>query len=166
MAVCAPRAELSSYDGDPRTLKAQVFAISVNQSRGSDKRGVHSNPEWPQNGSHFSLDWRRTWQPTTAFLPGESHGQKSPSGYSPWGHKESDTTECLTLTFSFLWTWVHDEESRRTSRMSKFMWVQGKQTPRRKMEGCIPRKRDVVQKFSQDHMDIWDSSLFKGRNPL
>ena len=33
MAVCAPRAELSSYDGDPRTLKAQVFAIRSNQSR-------------------------------------------------------------------------------------------------------------------------------------
>ena len=27
------------------------------------------------------------------FLPGESHGQKSLVGYSPWGHKESDTTE-------------------------------------------------------------------------
>ena len=32
-------------------------------------------------------------QPTPVFLPGESHGQKSLAGYSPWGHKESDT-EC------------------------------------------------------------------------
>ena len=30
---------------------------------------------------------------TTHSLPGESHGQRSPGGYSPWGHKESDMTE-------------------------------------------------------------------------
>ena len=40
---------------------------------------------------------RRKWQPTPVFLPGESHGQRSLAGYSPWGHKESDTTEQLTL---------------------------------------------------------------------
>ena len=32
-------------------------------------------------------------QPTPVFLPGESHGQRSLEGYSPWGHKELDTTE-------------------------------------------------------------------------
>ena len=31
--------------------------------------------------------WRRRWQPTPVFLPGESQGQKSLVGYSPWGHK-------------------------------------------------------------------------------
>ena len=31
------------------------------------------------------------------FLPGEPHGQRSPASYSPWGHKESDTVEQLTL---------------------------------------------------------------------
>ena len=31
--------------------------------------------------------------PTPVFLPGESRGQRSLAGYSPWGHKESDTTE-------------------------------------------------------------------------
>ena len=30
---------------------------------------------------------RRGWQPTPVFLPGESHGQRSPAGYSPWDHK-------------------------------------------------------------------------------
>ena len=33
------------------------------------------------------------------FLPGESHGQKSLVGYSPWGRKESDMTEQLTHTY-------------------------------------------------------------------
>ena len=37
--------------------------------------------------------WRRAWQPTPVFLPGESHGQRSLVGYSPWGPKESDATE-------------------------------------------------------------------------
>ena len=37
--------------------------------------------------------WRRAWQSTPVFFPGESHGQRSLVGYSPWGHKESDTTE-------------------------------------------------------------------------
>ena len=36
--------------------------------------------------------WRREWQPTPVFLPREFHGQRSLVGYSPWGHKESDTT--------------------------------------------------------------------------
>ena len=36
--------------------------------------------------------WRRKWQPTPVFLPGESHGQRSLAGYSLWGHKETDTT--------------------------------------------------------------------------
>ena len=37
--------------------------------------------------------WRRKWQPTPAFLPGKSHGQRSLAGYSPQGHKELDTPE-------------------------------------------------------------------------
>jgi len=32
------------------------------------------------------IPWRRAWQPTIVFLPGESHGQRSLVGYSPWGH--------------------------------------------------------------------------------
>ena len=34
-----------------------------------------------------------TWQPTPVFLPGKSHGQKSLASYSPWVHRELDTTE-------------------------------------------------------------------------
>ena len=38
----------------------------------------------------------KEWQPTPVFLPGEVHGQGSLAGYSPWGRRESDTTEPLT----------------------------------------------------------------------
>ena len=39
--------------------------------------------------------WRKKWQPTPVFLPGESHGQRSQVGYSPRGRKESDTPETM-----------------------------------------------------------------------
>ena len=39
--------------------------------------------------------WRRKWQPTPVLLPGKSHGLRSLVGNSPWGCKESDTTEQL-----------------------------------------------------------------------
>ena len=45
--------------------------------------------------------WRRKWQLTPVPLPGKSHGQRSLVGYSPWGHKESDTTEWLHFHFHF-----------------------------------------------------------------
>ena len=38
------------------------------------------------------IPWRRKRQPTPVFLPGESHGQRSLVGYSPWGRTESDIT--------------------------------------------------------------------------
>ena len=39
------------------------------------------------------IPWKRAWQPAPVFLPGESHGQRSLVGYSPWGRTESETTE-------------------------------------------------------------------------
>ena len=45
------------------------------------------------------ISWRRKWQPTPVLLPGESHGWRSLVGYSPWGRKESDTTERLHFHF-------------------------------------------------------------------
>ena len=47
------------------------------------------------------ISCRRKWQPTPVFLPGKFH-EREP-GYSPWGHKESDTTEQLTHTLA---SWI------------------------------------------------------------
>ena len=46
------------------------------------------------------ISWRRKWHPTPVAVPGKSHGRRSLVGYSPWGHKESDTTERLHFPFS------------------------------------------------------------------
>ena len=39
------------------------------------------------------IPWSSEWLPTLVFLPGEFHGRRSLADYSPWGHKESNTTE-------------------------------------------------------------------------
>ena len=46
------------------------------------------------------MHWRRKWQSTPVFLPGESYGRRSLVGCSPWGRTESDTTERLHFHFS------------------------------------------------------------------
>ena len=42
---------------------------------------------------HFHTSWRREWQPTPVFLPGESQGRQSLVSCRLWGRTESDTTE-------------------------------------------------------------------------
>ena len=46
-----------------------------------------------QNNISCPTKRRRQWHPTPVLLPGDSHGQRSLVGCSPWGSKESDTTE-------------------------------------------------------------------------
>ena len=41
----------------------------------------------------WKIPWRRKWQPTPVFLPGEPHGQRSLAGYRPQGCKELDRTD-------------------------------------------------------------------------
>ena len=45
----------------------------------------------------WKVPWGREWLPTAVFVPGEPHGQRRLVGHSPWGRRESDTTEQLTL---------------------------------------------------------------------
>ena len=63
----------------------------------------HAKPPWPLPifGLHVwpwagKNTWRRAWQPTPGFLPGESRGQRSLAGYSPSGHRELKRTQPST----------------------------------------------------------------------
>ena len=47
-----------------------------------------------------NIPWRKEWQPTLVLLPGKSHGWRCLTGYSPWGCKESNTTEDFTFLSS------------------------------------------------------------------
>ena len=70
---------------------------------------------------------RREWQPTPVSLPGESQGQRSLAGYSPWGHKELDMTEhththtCTFVSYSSFFSEVCGEINHRlvTKRMNQ-----------------------------------------------
>ena len=59
------------------------------QSMGSQRVGH----DWATSLSLTFMHWRRKWQTTPVFLPGESQGQRSLVGCHLWGHTESDTTE-------------------------------------------------------------------------
>ena len=65
--------------------------VKVSACSAGDLRSIPGSGRFP---------WRRKWQPTPVFLPGESHGWRNLVGYSPWGHKESDTTERLHFHLS------------------------------------------------------------------
>ena len=61
------------------------------------------NPHAMQEMGVRSLGWEDPlqegkWKPTLVFLPGESHGQRSLVGYSPWGLKEWHTAEATEHT--------------------------------------------------------------------
>ena len=47
------------------------------------------------------IPWKRAWQPTLVFLPGESHGHKRVVGYSSWSRRELDMTEQMKLKLQY-----------------------------------------------------------------
>ena len=66
----------------PRWLRGKESACQY----GRCKKG-RFNP-WVEK-----IPWRRKWQPTPVFLPGQSHGQRCLVGCTTWSHKELETTE-------------------------------------------------------------------------
>ena len=57
---------------------------------------VKNLPKWGRHGFDpwvRKIPWRRAWQPTPVFLPGESPWTEEPGGHSPWGCTELDATE-------------------------------------------------------------------------
>ena len=70
------------------------------------------------------IPWRRAWQPTLVFLPGESHRQRSLADYSSWGRKESDTTEQLILSLC-LWLFLLITDDLTTSTVCLTLWILG-----------------------------------------
>ena len=53
------------------------------------------------------IPWRRIWQPTPVFLPGESHDQKSLSGFGPWDCKESDWSNLAYLPYIYIYVCMY-----------------------------------------------------------
>ena len=99
--------------------------------------GIHVFPILTPSPSSLSvpslwvvnIPWRRALQPTPVFLPGESHGQKSLVGYSPWGfrvgHDWSDLAHTHTRVLCES-TWVDTK-----------MWHKGKSNAMQGVQMCL-----------------------------
>ena len=78
------------FKGFVNKISPTIRASLVVQTVKNPPRGPGFDP-WVRK-----IPWKREWQPTLIFLPGEFHGQRKLAGYSPWGRKELDMTEWLT----------------------------------------------------------------------
>ena len=92
----------------------------------------------PQSGFNpwvRKILWGRKWQPTPVFLPGESHGQRSLAGYSPWSRKsQTQFSNKITTNPQYdrfwrwdLWElihfgWAHEDESERKWKRRTLSW--------------------------------------------
>ena len=81
---------------DDATLMAEseekLKSLLMKVKEESEKVGLKLNIQTSLSLLTF-MHWRRKWQPTPVFLPGESQGRGSLVGCRLWGHTESDTTE-------------------------------------------------------------------------
>ena len=91
----------SSRETEAKSLIKKLCAVFQMGFPGGARGKEPACQYWIRERHRFNpwvgkMPWRRAWQPTPVFLPGESCGQKSLVGYSLWGHKESERTE-ITL---------------------------------------------------------------------
>ena len=84
--------------GEGNGTQLQYFCLENPMDGGAWKAAVHGVAERRTRLSDFPftfpfMPWRRKWQPTPVFLPGESQGWGSLVGCRLWGRTEADTTE-------------------------------------------------------------------------
>ena len=87
---------VNRMDPEPESMFVSGFSLVVQMVK--DLPAVQRHRRCRFSPWVGKIPWRREWQPTPVLLPGESYGQRSLAGYSPWGCKQSDTTERLTLS--------------------------------------------------------------------
>ena len=79
------------------------------------------------------IPWRRAWQPTLVFLPGEFHGQRSLAGYSPVGH------DWATNTYNTLRNYYVLRSMKKMLLIKIKCHVQG----------------HIVSKWQDEHLNLW-----------
>ena len=88
--LCPPQTSRVLSRRQPIWLSPQE-QLRASQMVQLQRIGKHKRPGFDPGVR--KIPWKRKQQPSPVFLPGKFHGQRSLVGYSPWGHKESDTTE-------------------------------------------------------------------------
>ena len=99
------------------------------------------------------MHWRRKWQPTPVFLPGESQGRGSLMGCRLWSRTESDTTEV---------TWQQQQQQQHTTFGSKAMTNLDRVLKSR--DTTLPAKVCIIQHygFFSSHVWMWDLDQKEG----
>ena len=72
---------------------SDLLAIPKDSQESSSAPQFKSINTYSLRRSINTSPWRKKWQPTPVFMPGELHGQRSLVGCSAWGHKKSDMNE-------------------------------------------------------------------------
>ena len=106
--------DMTQLIGFPGGSQWSLLVVKALPANAGDLKRCKFNP-WVRK-----ILWRRAWQPTPIFLPGESHGQRSLVGFSPWGHKKSDMTEATQKahTTQFMHLFLHC-----FSQLTNFLFV-------------------------------------------
>ena len=94
------------------------------------------------------IPWRREWLPTPVFLPRETHGQRSLTGYSPCGHKELDTTERLQKDHR---TGVLDPPKFFSPELSRYLCILVNSPPPQNSPAALPEGSDPHRSHAQAH---------------
>ena len=99
----------------------------------------------------WKIPWRKKWQPTPIFLPGKSHEQRSLMSYSPWGCKESDTTEGLSIHTQHLLSALSTLITLLYLSSSQQFWNRALNS-----SNTVRRKVSVRQaRWSHDYRSVW-----------
>ena len=81
----------------PLLIIVHLYAVCWLPKSPSGKESVYQCRRHRFDSWVRKILWRKKWQPIPIFLPGESYGQRSLTGHSPWGHKELYMTEHACL---------------------------------------------------------------------
>ena len=96
ISSCRQIYQMQVLDQESSWLRLPVGATGTEPSDQCSRPKRYGFDPWVEK-----IHWKRSWQPTPVFLPGESRGQKNLAGYRPWSCEESDTC-FMTYTFEYL----------------------------------------------------------------
>ena len=106
-------------EGNGTPLQYSCLETPMDTSRLQSMRSLRVGHNWATSLSLFTfMHWRRKWQPTPVFLPGESQGQRSLVGSCLWGHTVRNDWSSLAAAAAKCFLWMSEWLSPRLSRIS------------------------------------------------